>query len=114
MPPKIFLQLNNLLPEVTAHGEGHKQVFLSDGDTPTSITQVAYGKFMPGESCPAHAHDTMEEYFYFISGVGEYVVGGQIHTLGQGSFIRIPAATTHCLKASGNEPLTFFYFGVAV
>jgi len=114
MQPKIFLQLIDLVPELTAHGKGYKQVFLNNNDTATSITQVAYGKFLPGESCPSHVHTTMEECFYFISGAGEYVVDGKSYELKEGSFIRIPAATTHQLKALGNEPLTFVYFGVAV
>lgn len=104
---------DELLAITTAHGQGEKFVFLKNGETATALTQFAYGIFQPGEVCSRHAHETMEEYFYFLKGSGEYIVGDENIQLQEGVFLRIPAKTPHELKAIGNMPLEFVYFGIA-
>ena len=101
------------MPVATAHNQGEKFVFLNNDDTRTAITQFAFGKFLPGEECASHLHPTMEECFYFIDGEGEYVINDITYHIRPKSFLRIPANTLHALKATGNQPLTFVYFGVA-
>ncbi len=114
MKQKLCQSLNEITPVVTAHEQGEKFIFLSADDTQTAITQLAYGKLLPGESIGEHLHATMEECFYFISGQGEFVISNISYNINPGTFFRIPAATTHSLKASGSAPLTFVYFGVAI
>lgn len=101
------------MPVGTTHNQGEKFVFLKNEDTPTAITQFAFGKFLPGEECALHLHPTMEECFYFVDGEGEYVVNDVTYHIRPQSFLRIPANTVHALKATGNQPLIFVYFGVA-
>lgn len=113
MEQKISQNLADILPIITAHGEGNKFVFLKNEDTPTALTQFAYGKFLPGEICKFHLHPTMEELFFFLKGEGKYVVGENVYTLKPGTFLRIPAGVLHQLEASGTEELEFVYFGVA-
>ncbi|MEO8116398.1 MAG: cupin domain-containing protein [Bacteroidota bacterium] len=110
---KIFIGIDKILPIITAHGQGEKFVFLKNGDSNTDLTQFAYGKFQPGETCETHIHETMEEFFFFLEGTGEYIVDGEIIPLLKGVFLRIPAKTPHTLKANGNQPLEFVYFGIA-
>ena len=113
MQQKIFERLADIKGVVTAHNTGEKRVFLNNTDTPTSLTQFAYGKFMPCEVCEEHVHPTMEEYFYFLQGTGTYTVGGNTYPLEPGVFLRIPAGVPHMLRAEGSEALEFVYFGVA-
>ena len=109
----ITASLENLEYELTAHAQGIKQVFLRNSDTPTSVTQVAYGQFSSNDFCELHAHSTMEECFFFMKGTGTYTVGEQIIPLHQGVFVRIPAGVMHRLEATGQELLEYVYFGVA-
>jgi len=113
MDEKVFERLSNIKPVVTAHGTGEKRVFLNSSDTPTSLTQFAYGRFRPGETCEEHVHPTMEECFYFIKGVGTYTVDDKKYPLTPGAFLRIPAGVPHRLEATGDEDLEFVYFGIA-
>ena len=110
---KVFQSLDAIEPVSTAHNQGKKFVFLKNEDTPTPITQFAYGKFLPGEACEAHLHPTMEECFYFIDGEGEYVINEVVYIIKPNCFLRIPANTLHALKATGTKPLIFVYYGVA-
>ena len=114
MKQKVFQSLSDITPAVTAHGEGEKFVFLSQQDTTSAITQFAYGKFLPGESCAMHLHPTMEECFFFIDGEGEYIIDDVVYAIKPNCFLRIPANTLHALKATGTTPLVFVYYGVAV
>lgn len=105
--------LSNLASESTAHLQGAKKIFLRNADTPTSLTQVAYGTFQSGDFCEMHSHATMEEVFFFLSGKGIYTVDNQQIPLESGVFVRIPAGVPHRLEALGDEPLNYVYFGVA-
>ena len=110
---RITASLANLERERTAHVQGAKQVFLRNGDTPTSVTQVAYGTFSETDYCELHTHPTMEECFFFMKGIGVYTVDSQAIDLQPGVFVRIPAGVPHRLEATGPEPLEYVYFGVA-
>lgn len=110
---KISSNIDAIKPIATAHGQGEKFVFLKNGDSETALTQFAYGKFQPGESCEMHAHETMEEFFYFLKGSGQYIIDGTAIPLKTGVFLRIPARIPHALSASGDCPLEFIYFGIS-
>jgi quercetin dioxygenase-like cupin family protein len=109
----IIKKLADLEGNATAHGVGQKFVFLKGNDTPTTVTQVAYGTMEPGEVVELHVHPTMEEYFYFVEGAATYTIGGQFYSCTPGTFIRIPANTLHGLSTQ-DSGAGFFYFGVAV
>lgn len=113
MTEKITASLPFLAHELTAHAQGAKQVFLRNSDTPTKVTQVAYGTFTQSDYCERHSHATMEECFFFVKGRGVYEVADQQVTLESGVFVRIPAGVPHRLEATGEEPLEYVYFGVA-
>jgi mannose-6-phosphate isomerase-like protein (cupin superfamily) len=110
---RVTASLDQLDRELTAHDQGFKQVFLRNSDTPTAITQVAYGTFSQTDYCELHAHATMEECFFFMKGTGTYVVAEQHIQLEPGVFVRIPAGVLHRLEATGPETLEYVYFGVA-
>lgn len=110
---RITASLSNLEREVTAHAQGIKQVFLRNSDTPTKVTQVAYGQFAKTDYCELHSHATMEECFFIVKGQGEYVVNDETIALTSGVFVRIPAGVPHRIVSTGEEPLEYVYFGVA-
>ena len=86
---------------------------MTQHDTETLLTQFAYGKLMPGEIVEQHLHPTMEEYFYIISGEGEYIIGDETFDVKPSTFFRVPANTLHALNCKGTAPLIFVYFGIA-
>ena len=106
--------LNDIQGSLTAHGSGTKFVFRNNEQLDSSLTQIAFGKFQPGEICERHMHPTMDECFYFIKGHGEYLIGEELVVLIPGTFLLIPAGREHELRALGDEPLEFVYWGVAL
>jgi len=109
----LFQSLTELTFDVTNHGPGRKKVFLTNDDSDTNLTQFAYGELQPGEHCERHLHSTMEEYFYFISGSGKYIIDNETFNISPKIFLRIPAGLTHELKCT-DEKLIFVYFGISI
>ena len=111
---RITASLPTLKPERTAHTQGYKQVFLRDNDTPTKITQVAYGTFSKTDYCEPHVHATMEECFFFLKGAGIYTVSDEQIVVESGVFVRIPAGTIHRIECTSAKALEYVYFGVSI
>lgn len=111
---KFFEYLENIKTISTKHLTGVKQVFLSNEDTESALTQFAYGVLKPGERTELHKHDSMVECFYFISGTGEYHIDDSIIEVKADTFVHIPYGINHDLANIGNEELRFVYFGIAV
>ena len=111
---KVIGKLENLEVEGIAHGNSIKRVFLNNLDSQSDLTQLAFGIMEPGQSCEAHIHPTMEEFFFFIKGRGIYNIGGEEYPVSKDTFLRIPANVEHDLKAVGTTALEFVYFGVAI
>ncbi|MCF8275182.1 MAG: cupin domain-containing protein [Flavobacteriales bacterium] len=97
----------------TSHGGTQKRFFISKDDLPNALTQIAYGTFQMGESCPMHKHQTMDEYFYFIKGHGTYLIDDEVVETEPCMLVNIPAESNHQLLANKNESLEFIYWGVA-
>ncbi|MDX2045163.1 MAG: cupin domain-containing protein [Chitinophagaceae bacterium] len=114
MTDKIKVDLKELPASLTAHMQGKKFVFLKNEETNTALTQFAYGELLPGEVIAEHLHPSMEEYFYFLGGRGNYKVGKENYAVETGSFVRIPAGTIHELSVRGNDNLLFVYCGIAL
>ena len=95
------------------HGTGFKKVFVKH-DNEVGLTQFAYSKLEPGDSCELHIHQTMDEYFFVLSGFGKYEIGDEIIEISNGDFIKIPARTPHMLINPTQKKLELVYFGNAI
>ncbi|UZR96235.1 cupin domain-containing protein [Chondrinema litorale] len=98
----------------TSHNNGEKIILLKNEETESLLTQTAIGILQPGETVEPHVHSDMEEFFYFLEGKGSYIIDNKTYTLQATSFIKIPIGKIHELKAEGNVPLKFIYWGIAV
>ena len=109
-----FIRLEDINQSQTSHGSGQKQVFISNIDTRTCLTQFAFGTLKHNEGCEEHTHPSMDEYFYFISGNGEYHFEEYILKIVPKMFLKIPSNTKHSIKNTGKKKLEFIYFGISL
>jgi mannose-6-phosphate isomerase-like protein (cupin superfamily) len=105
--------LKNISPSPVKHGNGVKFIFKKNEELNNNLTQIAYGSFLPGESCDFHVHPTMDEYFFFIKGEGVYNIGEKAIKIVPNTFLEIKSGIKHQLIAKGEENLEFVYWGVA-
>jgi|TARA_B100000959_G_scaffold69459_1_gene73591 mannose-6-phosphate isomerase-like protein (cupin superfamily) len=112
---KYRLNLNDISESQINHGNGIKKVFINNENTKTSLTQFAWSRFKPGESCERHSHPTMDEYFFVYKGSGTYVIDEEQLQIQEGDFIRIPANTPHSLFVSNTDvSLELIYLGIDI
>ena len=109
----FFKKLSDLIPQTTTHGVGNKFVFRTNEEMTHAGTQIALGKFKPGEVCEEHIHPTMYEYFFFIDGEGTYKINNKKYHIEPNSFLEIPAGLRHSLHADKDKELCFVYWGIA-
>lgn len=107
----IYKNLSELEPQTINHGDGLKYVFRSNETLNNKLTQIAFGVFMPNQTCNYHVHETMDEYFFFIKGSGKYEINDDVFEISPNMFIEIKAGSTHKLIAYEN--LEYVYWGVA-
>ena len=95
----MLKHLNDIEPIVTSHGVGQKRVLLSKAETETGLTQIAVTKLKAGEVADEHVHETMEEEFFFISGVTEVEIDGKVVVCRAGDFLKVNHGISHRLRA---------------
>lgn len=108
------ISLDELSCEETSHGNSVKQVFLRSAELFNQLTQIAFSRFLPDEQTPMHSHQSMDEYFFFLSGQGRYIIAEETIVLQPKMLIEIPAGTNHQLIADKPDGLEFLYWGVAI
>ena len=60
----------------------------------------------PGFGIPPHIHDQSTEFFYIISGTGEFLIDGAWHVVGPGQACKAPTGEEHGFRvAADSEPL---------
>lgn len=71
-------------------------LFLADEEETSSAYSVSQWWMEPGfEGVGAHLHEANDEIFQVLEGTAEILVGEAWLTVERGTFLRIPAGTTH-------------------
>lgn len=58
-----------------------------------------------GASIGFHTHDNEEEFYYFLSGMGEFNDNGELHTIQAGDATVTGCGKGHAVRNTGNVPL---------
>lgn len=92
----------------TSHSYGLKKIF--EGPNANALlTQVAYCELEEG-SIDIHSHETMDEYFYIISGSALFKIDDKEYECEEGTYICIPATIKHGFVVT--KEIKMFYFGI--
>ncbi len=60
----------------------------------------------PGQAQHAHTHEGQDKFYFVIGGEGEFVVGGEKYTAGEGAVVWAPAGVDHGVTNNGTKRLT--------
>ena len=63
---------------------------------------------VPGFEIAPHTHENSSEFFYVVSGQGEFLDNTQWVQIKKGSAFVAPKGMTHAIRNSGNETLVMF------
>ncbi len=108
----IIKRIDNIPFVPTAHNIGTKQPLLTNDETPSAITQIANAILLTGEKVEPHTHLTMDEHYIITQGEGLLYIDNQPQPCCAGTFILIPAGTSHAIEAT--QELHFITIGVAI
>lgn len=68
--------------------------------------EFSFQVFQPGqESGFLHTHKCHEEFYFFLSGEGEYQVDGHLFPVSEGSVVRVSPKGRRSVRNNGNTPL---------
>jgi mannose-6-phosphate isomerase-like protein (cupin superfamily) len=81
-----------------------RQVLFDDGDP--GGTQLRYFEIAPGGHSTLERHDHAHSVM-ILRGMGQALVGHEIHSLETNDLIRVPPQTWHQFRATTDEPLGF-------
>ena len=81
--------------------------FKEAGQGASTVRQV-FIEYVPSRS--PHLHPKSEEIVYVVAGTGRVWLDGVVHSVGPGSWYRIPAMTPHATMADRGERLSLVCF----
>jgi quercetin dioxygenase-like cupin family protein len=82
-----------------------RAVFKADGEETDERYSVSEWWVEPGQTGPGpHSHEANEELFYVIEGTMSFLAGSEWIEAPRGSFLRIPAGTTHDFENRSDAP----------
>jgi mannose-6-phosphate isomerase-like protein (cupin superfamily) len=93
---------NGAAPGVSWH------TLISADRTATSELSVGVCDLQPGGELSRHRHGLAEVY-YFLSGVGEVIVDGEVFEVCAGDTLFVPRDAWHSIANRGEEVLRLFY-----
>lgn len=68
--------------------------------------EFSFQVFRPGQETGfLHTHKEHEELYFFLAGVGEFQVDGQVFPVAEGSVVRVAPAGKRSVRNNGREPL---------
>lgn len=97
IPDELIHNATTHRKRLISHEETHK------GD----IATMNHAWLEPGKQLEPHTHADGEEFYFFLEGVGQILVGSEWITVESGDFVTIPLSYTHSLKNTGNNNLVF-------
>lgn len=81
--------------------------FYAQADTGERLNNVEV-HIVPGFQIAPHTHDEAGEFFYIVSGAGEFLDESEWTPVKKGDAFRALAGRTHALRNTGGETLVLF------
>ena len=89
----------------TQEGVFMKHFFCSEDNDRLNNLEV---NIVPGFQIAPHTHDNSTEFFYVVSGQGEFLDDTEWKAINKGTAFKAPQGMTHAIKNTGNETLVIF------
>lgn len=94
--------------ELAARSPLRWKLIFSGSRTPTEALSFGLAEFPPGAVLPLHHHAPAEIY-HGLDGEGLVEIEGELHRLGAGVALFIPANARHRTTNTGTSPLRFLF-----
>ena len=107
-----FFKLSEIKENYVFDSDRSFKVIISPDIIPESPLGLATFKYKPGQTGPAHTHDTEVEVYYVIKGSGKVRIEDQVFPLEPGNVVYISPQKEHQTKSCADDSLEFLAFFV--
>jgi mannose-6-phosphate isomerase-like protein (cupin superfamily) len=105
-------RIDEVACESFSHASVNKKVLFRQESCKSNITQLGYTELLAGEDIGVPCHPSMEEIFFLINEINEFIIDDESILAESESVLRIPSNTNFSLKAITNCKL--YYIGVSI
>ncbi|MBU1202690.1 cupin domain-containing protein [Patescibacteria group bacterium] len=108
-----IVSIKNIPGDSVSHNpEIKKKILIAKGEIPQLMT-FSKAILKPGQSSQSHAHDTMYEVFFIISGKAIFNINNNETEVSEGDCITIEPNEKHFQTNPFDLDVKFLYFGIA-
>jgi quercetin dioxygenase-like cupin family protein len=100
-----LIQDSKYIKNTTYEGVFMRSFFSKDDNDRLNNSEVCV---MPGFQIAPHTHEASTEFFYVVSGVGEFLDSAEWKPIKKGDAFKAPQGMTHGIKNTGNDLLVIF------
>lgn len=102
---KLVLRHNNFIKHPKEEGVFMKHFFSSDDNDRLNNVEI---KIEPGYQISYHVHEQASEFFYVVSGQGEFFVNREWVSIQKGDAMKAPIGEEHAVRNNSREILVLF------
>lgn len=95
------------IPTGLAHNAAYIKRLISADDKRDEIATFNYAWLEKGKQIDTHSHPDGEEFYLFLEGNGEMLIGEDWTSVIKDDFITIPVNNKHSVRNTGNQNLVF-------
>jgi len=106
--------INTIPTEQNHQGTAFLKRLIKFGEGKGELQTFNYAWIKKGFQLDPHTHEDCIEYFYFLSGSGEMLIGENWFGVGQGDFVTVPSKNHHSLKNTYEEDLIFLTMRILI
>lgn len=99
--------LNDIKTEMTHSQTVFLKRLITVSENKGKVATFNYAWLEKGKQLETHVHPDGWEFYLFLEGKGEMLVGDNWFPVSKGDFVTIPPKNNHSLKNKHNQPLTF-------
>jgi mannose-6-phosphate isomerase-like protein (cupin superfamily) len=101
------VHIDDIPTEKTHNDTTFRKRLIDAGEKNGRIATCNYAWLTKGNQLELHVHSDGEEFYFFLEGSGEMLVGKKWLSITKGDFVTIPQGAEHSLKNSKEEDLVF-------
>lgn len=99
--------LNDIPSEQVHNNTVYKKQLISASEKNGQVATYNYAWMQKGRELTAHTHTDGEEYYLFLEGAGEMLVGKEWFLVKKGDFVVVPRNNIHSVKNHNEQNLVF-------
>ena len=100
--------INSIADELIHNATTHRQKLIAhDENHKGDISTMNHAWLDQGKQLETHEHPDGEEFYFFLAGTGQMLVGSEWFPVVKGDFVTVPQKNPQSLKNNGNEKLVF-------